>query len=352
MSYARVTLLPSQQVLAVEEHESILDAALRAGLNLPHSCKGGHCASCRARIIEGRVSYPMGRPVGLMAEEEARGYALLCEARAATADLTVEVKEIKPAAEVQVKSLPCRIERLQPLTPDVMGVFLRLPAIEQFTYVAGQYIDIILPQNRRRSFSIANPPHDESVVELHIRRVSNGEFTQQLFSGMKERTLLRIEGPLGQFWFRDDSPRGAVMIGGGTGYAPLRAMLRQLLERQDTRPLHLYWGGRTLVDLYEHELLVEWTRRHSNFRYTPVLSEPHNQPDWQGRTGFVHGAALADLADLTQVDVYASGPPAMVESVRHQFIDRGLPSEQLFFDSFDFAPDAVAKLRAEGSAPS
>jgi CDP-4-dehydro-6-deoxyglucose reductase len=204
--------------------------------------------------------------------------------------------------------------------------------------MAGQYLDIMLPQNRRRSFSIANAPHDAKLLELHIRRVAGGEFTQQLFDDMKEKTLLRIEGPLGQFWFREDSPRPAVLIGGGTGYAPLRAMLKHLLERGDRRPLHLYWGAQTQADLYEHAAIQELTGRFANLSYTPVLSEPDKQRDWRGRTGWVHAAVLADHPGLSAFDVYASGPPAMVEAVRHEFLARGLPPEQLFFDSFDYAP--------------
>ncbi len=250
MSYSRVTLLPSQQVIVVEEGETILDAALRAGLNLPHSCKGGHCSSCRAHIRDGRIQYPLGRPLGLMADEERDGYTLLCQAHAASPELTIDVREIRPPRpDVQLKSLPCRIERMHRLAPDVMAVFLRVPAHEPFHFVAGQYLDIMLPQNRRRSFSIASAPEQSELIELHIRRVSSGEFTQQLFDGMKEKTLLRIEGPLGQFWFRRESPRPALLIGGGTGYAPLRSMLRDLLAVGDRRPLHLYWGAQGRQDL-------------------------------------------------------------------------------------------------------
>ncbi len=339
-------LVPSQQILTVEDDESILDAALRVGLNLPHSCKGGHCSSCRAKIVAGRIHYPKGRPLGLLAEEEGEGFALLCQARALDRELTVQIREIRPPAiDLVVRSLPCRVERLTPLAPDVMAVFLKLPAVEQFHFLAGQYLDIMLPHNRRRSFSIASPPQDGGLLELHIRRVASGEFTEQVFGGMQTKTLLRIEGPLGQFWFREHSPRPAVMIGGGTGYAPLRAMLRQLLERGDRRPLHLYWGAQAQVDLYEDTILREWCERHRNFKYTPVLSNPRPTDAWTGRTGWVHQAMLADYAaQLSELDVYASGPPAMVEAIRSELVARGLPREQLFFDSFDFAPDSVAKL--------
>jgi CDP-4-dehydro-6-deoxyglucose reductase, E3 len=346
MPYTRLTLLPSQQVLSVEDDETILDAALRAGLNLPHSCKGGHCSSCRARIVTGEVHYPAGPPLGITQHEARAGWALLCQAHAASVELTVEIRDIHPpAVEYHVQSLPCRIEQMRALAPGVMAVFLRLPATERLAYLPGQYLDIMLPHNRRRSFSIANAPNESGFIELHIRRVAGGEFTQQLFAGMQEKTLLRIEGPLGQFWFREESPRPALLIGGGTGYAPLRAMLQHLLERGDRRPLHLYWGAQTRADLYEERWLVEMTRRFTNFTYTPVLSAPNDLDNWQGRSGWVHLAAIEDHPDLRQFDVYASGPPIMVEAIRHQFIERGLPAEQLFFDSFDFAPDALEKLR-------
>jgi CDP-4-dehydro-6-deoxyglucose reductase len=344
MSHARITLLPAGTIIEASHDETLLDAALRVGLNLPHSCKGGHCASCRARVIEGEIRYPGALPLGLTAQEHACGYALLCQAHAASAQLTIEIHEIRAPIDVQVKSMPCRIERLERLAPDVMAVFLRLPAAEEFVYLAGQYVDILLSQLRRRSFSIANAPGASKLLELHVKRVAGGEFTEQVFEHLKPGALLRMEGPLGQFWFRTESPRPALLIGGGTGYAPLRAMLQSLLDAGDQRPLHLYWGVRNRADLYEHEQLIEWTRRHPTLRYTPVLSEPSPEDRWSGRTDFVHRAALEDHRELASFDVYAAGPPALVESVRHEFPEHGLPSDQLFFDSFDFAPDALAKI--------
>ena len=240
---------------------------------------------------------------------------------------------------------------MERVAEDVMAVFLKLPAVEELHYRAGQYIDFILSGGRRRSFSLASAPADGKLLEVHVRRASSSGFTGQLFDTMRAGNLLRVEGPLGQFWFRGDSPRHAVMIGGGTGYAPLRAMLRQLLAVGDRRPLTLYWGARTTQDLYEHNWLLNVEATRPFFAYRPVLSEPQaEQSPWAGRSGLVHEAALADLgADLSRYDVYASGPPAMVEAIRHTFVERGLPRAQLFFDSFDYAPDTLAAMRKTDS---
>ncbi len=343
----QVTIVPTGESFAADAGEPVLTAALRAGLNLPHSCKGGHCASCRARLLAGETAYPTRHlPAGITEEEAADRYVLLCQAQAVT-DITIETREMRPAAEIEVKSLPSRIERMERLADDVMAVFLKLPAVEDLHYRAGQYIDFIVSGGRRRSFSLASAPADGKLLEVHVRRASSSGFTGQLFDTMRAGTLLRVEGPLGQFWFRGDSPRHAVMIGGGTGYAPLRAMLRQLLAVGDRRPLTLYWGARTTRDLYEHNWLSHIAGIRPGFQYRPVLSEPDVEAEpWAGRAGLVHEAALADLGDnLAQYDVYASGPPAMVEAIRHTFVERGLPRAQLFFDSFDYAPDTLAAMR-------
>ena len=339
----QVTLVPSGQSFVAEPGEAVLTAALRAGLNLPHSCKGGHCASCRARILDGTIAYPRERPLGLTEDEARAGYALLCQARALT-DLRVETREVRPAPDVEVKSLPCRIERLERVADDVMAVFLRLPVVEEFAWRAGQYLDVMLADGRRRSFSIASAPADGRLVELHVRRASKSGFTGQLFDTLRSGTLLRIEGPLGQFWLRPESPRPPLMVGGGTGYAPLRAMLRQLVAAGDRRPVTLYWGARERQGLYEHDWLRTLEHERPGFSFRPVLSA--GEAEWSGRRGLVHEAVLADHPDLSGFDVYASGPPAMIEAIRSEFARHGLPREQLFFDSFDYAPDTLAALQA------
>lgn len=331
-----VRIEPHGRTIRVHSGQPVLDAALAAGLNLPHSCKSGHCASCRARLRSGEIRYPSGRPLGITAAEEQAGQILLCQARPLT-DLVVEARLIATVADVEIKTLPCRIERLIPLAADVMQVWLRLPAVESLRFQPGQYLDILLEGGRRRSFSIASPPHDSELLELHVRRVPGGGFTERLFGALHAGALLRIEGPVGQFTYRQGSGP-VLMIAGGTGFAPLKSMLRHILEGAanagPTREIHLYWGARQPSDVYEEALVHDWTRRYPQLRFTTVLSE-----SGPGRRGWVHEAVLADHPDLSTFEVYAAGPPAMIEAIRSTFPHQGLSPERLYFDSFDYAPD-------------
>ena len=338
----QLRIIPHQRTVVASADRSLLDAALQAGLNLPHSCKSGHCSSCRARLIEGEFHYPHGRPAGITAEEADRGFLLLCQARARS-DLTVEARVIARVGAVEIKTLPCRIARLRRLAPDVMAVFLRLPAVEALEFQPGQYLDVLIEGDRRRSFSIASPPHDAQLLEIHVRHVAGGSFTRRLFDaapageGLREGSLLRIEGPIGQFVYRDD-PRPALLIAGGTGFAPLKSILRHVLERGGTRALQLYWGARRAVDLYEAPLIESWLARYPNFTFTSVLSEAGAE-DGAARRGFVHEAVLADHPRLAGHEVYAAGPPAMIEAIRTHFPARGLAPDALYFDSFDYATE-------------
>jgi len=347
----RVSLYKSDRNFHIEPGESVLEAALAAGFNLPHSCKTGSCGLCRARLLEGEVRYPRGPPLGLGAREMAEGSILLCEAQARS-DLSIDILEVGPAGAQRVKRLPCRIERTERLSHDVMALFLRLPAAEPFEFLPGQYIDIMLPRGRRRSFSIASPPHDARLLELHVRRVAGGEFTERLFAGDARATLLTIEGPLGHFVYRTAVAQAVPMllIGGGTGFAPLKSILRHLIENGVSREMTLYWGVRAQRDLYALAALHDLERRSGQFRYVPVLSEP--SPGWAGRRGFVHEAVIADIGELARYDVYASGPPAMIEAVRRELEQRGVPRERLSFDSFDYAPDSPARQRSTADSKS
>jgi CDP-4-dehydro-6-deoxyglucose reductase len=335
--------------------QSLLDAAFGASLNLPHSCKGGNCGSCRARLLQGEIYYPNGAPLGLSEAEAAEGFVLMCQARARS-DLTIEVPQISTPDRILIKRLPARIERALPLSHDVMGLFLRLPAAEEFRFQAGQYIDIMMPRGRRRSFSIASPPHDSRLLELHVRRVSGGEFSARLFDEDAHSALLTVEGPLGQFMFRDgENAAPMLLVGGGTGLAPLLSIMRHVVENGIERDMSMYWGVRSQRDLYAHAVLEDLVRRAALRRpgslcYVPVLSEP--APDWHGRRGWVHEAVLEDIDDLEPYDVYAAGPPAMIAAVRREFAQRGVNPSLLFFDSFDYAPDTLERQRMSAATKS
>jgi CDP-4-dehydro-6-deoxyglucose reductase len=343
-----VRIEPHGRTLRVAAGQPVLEAALAAGLNLPHSCKSGHCSSCRARLVAGEIRYPSGRPPGLTLEEERGGNILLCQAHAQS-DLTVEARLCAPVADVEIKTLPCRIARLTALAPDVMQVWLRLPAVERLRFHAGQYLDVLLPGGRRRSFSIASPPHDSELLELHVRRVAGGGFSERLFAGsaageapLTVGSLLRIEGPIGQFSYR--AGRGPMLLlAGGTGFAPLKAVLRHVLETGIERDIHLYWGARHAHDVYQRVQVLEWMQRHPRLSFTAVLSEATATEARHERIGLVHEAVLADHPDLGGFEVYAAGPPAMIEAIRASFPRHGLPAGRLYFDSFDYAPDAVRR---------
>jgi CDP-4-dehydro-6-deoxyglucose reductase len=345
----RVSLSKSDRSFSVAPEQRVLDAALDAGLNLPHSCKSGNCGACRARLLQGEVRYPNGRPLGLSEAEVGEGFILLCQARAAS-DLCIDTFEISTPDGALIKRLPGRIERTAPLSHDVMAVFLRLPPAEVFHFEAGQYVDVMLPGGRRRSFSIASPPHDSRLLELHIRRVDGGEFTEKLFATDAHNTLLSVEGPLGRFTYRHESGAPMLLVGGGTGLAPLKSILRHVIENGLNREMTLYWGVRSERDLYAHEQLEELARRARTFRYAAVLSEPG--PGWRGRRGWVHEAVLRDVERMDIPDIYASGPPAMIAALRQQFIHRGADPSRLFFDSFDYAPDTLERQRTRAATKS
>ncbi len=345
-----VTLLPSAKSFQVQEGETILAAALRQGTHLPYGCRTGSCGTCRAHITQGESHYPNGAPLALTALEMRDGEALLCRAVPLT-DLTVEAQEIRAMADLRVKVLPCRVARLEKLAHDVMGLYLKLPAVERLQFLAGQYIDILLPDKHRRSFSLANPPHDDALLELHVRNVPGGLFSREVFLNLHEGALLRIQGPLGTFFLREDSTQPIIMMAGGTGYAPIQAMLRHLFENRRRRDIVFYWGARARRDLYAEERLQAWAAAQAGFRYVPVLSEPLPEDHWQGRTGYVHDAVLADFPDLSAHDIYVSGPPPMVQAARKAFPTQGADPAHIYSDSFDFPAEVRAALEAAARTP-
>lgn len=337
----QVSIQPSGHQFTVNDDETILEAALREGFSLPYGCRNGACGSCKGKVLSGKLDYGKHSPTALKDEEKAQGRALFCRAKPLS-DMTIEAKEIGAAKDIVTKILPCRVEKLEKRADDVMVVEIKLPASERLQYLAGQYIDFLLKNGKTRSYSLANSPYDDALLELHIRHVPGGLFTDQVFSTLKERDILRLKGPLGSFFIREDSDKPMIFIAGGTGFAPIKGMLEHAFSEHTDRELILYWGVRSLKDLYMAELPQQWLAEQPNFSFIPVLSNPEPVDQWQGRTGFVHDAVLADFADLSGYQVYACGAPIMVDSARDAFTQtRGLLEDEFYADSFVYAADAA-----------
>ena len=346
----RVRLQPSGHEFVVEPGESMLEAALRQGLALPYGCRNGTCAACAGELVSGTIAYPAGPPAALPADGSAPARVLLCQAAPET-DCEVEVREVDEARDIVVRTLPVRVARIEGVAHDVTVLRLKLPAAERLQFLAGQYIDLLLKDGRRRSFSLANAPHDDEFLELHVRRVPGGRFSDQLLSDMKEKALLRFEGPLGSFFLREDSDRPAILVAGGTGFAPIKSIVEHAIARGFTRRFHVFWGVRALRDLYMGDRARSWADANANIEFTPVLSEPQDDDQWDGATGFVHEAVLARYPDLSTHEVYMSGPPPMIDAARSAFREAGLARDALFFDSFDYASDAVQGMVEAGIDP-
>ncbi len=343
MTYT-IKVQPSGHQFTVERKEIILDAALRQGIAFPYGCRSGACGSCLGEIKSGSVGYPDGLPMALSEEDIEKGRALFCQA-IANSNLEIHVPEIRRDTEVEIKTLPARVERLRKLSHDVMEMTLKLPETERLQFLAGQYVEFLLKDGRRRSFSIANAPFNDEYLEFHIRYVPNGFFTEQVFNKIKEKSLLRIEGPHGNFFLRNNSERPILLIAGGTGFAPIKSIVEQVIEENTNKPIHIYWGTRAKQDLYYDTLAKNWACKYPHINYIPVLSEPKIDDNWQGRIGFVHKAVTEDFADLSAYDVYMAGPPAMINAAKEAFASKGLPNEQLYFDSFDYSTDALKAVQ-------
>ena len=339
----KVTLKPSGHAFEVAEEQNILQAGLDAGYELPYSCRAGTCRTCKGIIREGRVDYGRVHPTYLSEADKANGHVLLCQGKALS-DLVIEVKELHGLGGIRPRKIPCRVERLEKPAPDVAVLGLRLPMNENFRFVAGQYIDFLLKDNQRRSYSIATAPKAEGVtaLELHVRHTPGGLFTDHAFSTLKVRDLLRFEGPLGTFYLREDSDKPIVLVASGTGFAPIKAICEHAFAKKinEKRPMTLYWGCRAKRDLYMLDVPAAWSA--PNFKFIPVLSDPTPECRWAGRTGFVHRAVMQDFPDLAGHQVYACGAPVMVDAARRDFSAAcRLPADEFFADSFLTAADVA-----------
>ena len=339
-----ITVQPSGRSFEAEAGETMLTAGIRQGIGLPYGCKDGACGSCKCKKLSGSVTHGPHQDKALSAQEEADGYVLTCCGTPAS-DVVLESRQVTHAGAFPIKKMPARVAQLERLSHDVMRVKMQLPANDIIQYHAGQYIEFILRDGTRRSYSMANAPHTlvESgapMVDLHIRHMPGGKFTDHVFSAMKEKEILRIEGPYGSFHLRDESPKPIVMLASGTGFAPIKAALEHMQFMGISRDTVLYWGGRRPHDLY----LDAWVRNAlaamPHLRYVPVVSDALAEDGWAGRTGFVHRAVLQDLPDLSGHQVYACGAPIMVDSARSDFTaTAGLPEEEFYADSFTSEAD-------------
>ncbi|MGA8146898.1 MAG: CDP-6-deoxy-delta-3,4-glucoseen reductase [Gallionellaceae bacterium] len=323
---------PSNHSFPIEADETILEAGLKHGYTIPYGCRDGVCGACKGKLLQGSVDYGNRQISALSDADRAAGMALFCSAMPQS-DLVIECREVSAVKDIIVKSLPCRVQKMERLAEDVMVLYLKLPANERMLFLAGQYIDIMMKDDKPRSFSLANAPHDDEFLQLHIRNIPGGAFTHHVFHEMKERDILRVKGPLGTFYLREDSDKPVLFVASGTGFAPIKAIVEHALQIGIRRPMHLYWGVRKQSDLYMLDRVREWQAR--GIRFTPVVSD---EP-WQGRNGFVHQAVMEDYGDLSGYQVYACGAPVVVEAAHRDYTTlRNLPEEEFFSDAFTFVP--------------
>ncbi len=338
----KVKVQPSGHEFEAEAGETILDAAMRQSIELPYGCRSGVCGSCVGSIVNGQVSYEEP-PKALTDDMIKENKTLFCRARAAS-DLEIRVDEIEDLADIEIKNLRCRVEAKDQLCHDVISLKLKLAGDERLQFHAGQYIEFILEDGKRRAFSIANAPHEDELIELHIRHIEGGMFTDFLFEKMPDKSMLRIEGPLGSFFLREESERPIIFVGGGTGFGPIKAMIEHAIYVGLKQPIHVFMGVRALRDLYMGDLIKAWQEK--GIKFTPILSEPLDGDNWQGETGFVHEAVANAYSDLSGFDIYMCGPPPMVTAAVELFSKQKAITDQMYSDAFEYSKDAQKAIEA------
>ncbi len=342
MSY-QVTLKTSGKQFTVNQDETVLEAALRQNINLPYGCKNGACGSCKGKVLEGQVTHGQHSESAMSRADETGGATLFCCAHPLS-DLLIEAREVQGAGDIAIRKVPCRVNAISRHGSDVAILKLQLPASERFQFLAGQYLEFLLKDGQRRAYSIANAPEQEGPLELHIRHLPGGLFTDFVFAAkdpaLKEKDILRFEGPLGSFFLREDSKKPIIFVAAGTGFAPIKSIIEQMQAKKIQRPISLYWGGRRPSDLYMNSLCETWAQDLPDFKYIPVISDALPEDTWDGRSGFVHEAVMTDHPNLKDFQVYACGAPVMVNAARQDFSSQcHLPEEEFFADSFTSAAD-------------
>ena len=342
----QIATAPSMRTFSSMPGETVLEAALRQDVHLPYTCRDGACGNCKGTILHGTVDYGVYQEGALSEQEKQAGKALFCCATPLS-DLEIEYHENETLKQFPVKLMKCRVHKMERVVPDVMVLYLKLSQGSKLQFFAGQYIDILLEDGTRRSFSFANPPNNDEFIQLHIRLAPGGRFTTHVFTQMKEGDELNFEGPFGSFFLREESDKPMIFVAGATGFAPVKSMLEHAFYIGSKRRMLLYWGVRTRKDLYMAELPERWQQEHDNFTFIPVLSEPGSDDNWHGRTGFVHEAILQDHPDLSGFQIYACGSLKMVQVARPSFIAQGLPEEACFSDAFMMSPPKTMQNATE-----
>jgi len=335
---------PDERIIMVEPGETLLDAGLRAGLPMPFECRNGGCGACKADLLYGKVHLQPFQATALTPVERADRKILLCCAEPVT-DVEIAYVPQSTAIKLPTRQYRARVARLDLLSADVMRLCLRLEGDGSLPFHAGQYINILLADGARRSFSFATAPHAADGIELHVRLVPGGRFTSQVFTQMKVGDSLELEGPLGAFTLHEDSGKPIIFVAGSTGFAPIKSMVEHAFHTGLQRQMVLYWGVRRKQDLYLGDLAGQWAREHPNFTFIPVLSAPGADDAWSGRVGLVHEAILADYPDLSRHQIYACGSVQMVEAAQPAFMHHGAAKDDCFSDAFH-----LAAHRAIGSA--
>jgi CDP-4-dehydro-6-deoxyglucose reductase len=336
-----VVVQPSGRSFHVAPGEAVLAAGIRQGIGLPYGCKDGACGSCKCKLVSGAVTHGTHQLKALSAEEEAAGFVLTCCAQAQS-DLVLESRQVTEVGALPIKKMPTRVISLTKKSDDVIVLQLQMPANDSFAYRAGQYVEFILRDGARRSYSMASAPSLGPSLELHIRHMPGGKFTDHVFGAMKEKEILRVEGPFGSFFLREDSDKPIILLASGTGFAPIKALIEHMQHLGTERSVTLYWGGRRPADLYMQDWVATQQQTMPHLRYIPVVSDALAEDQWTGRSGFVHRAVLQDFPDLSGHQVYACGAPIVIESARRDFAAQAqLPPDEFFADSFTSEADKI-----------
>ncbi len=336
MSYF-VTIEPTGDQIEVEEGQTLLDAALRAGIYLPHACGHGLCATCKVDVVEGEIDHGSPSPFALMDMERDEGKCLACCATPES-DLVIEadIDEEPDAESHAVRDFVGVVSKIESFTPRIKAIFL---AIENggMDFQAGQYINLHIPgiDDHPRAFSIANPPSESNLIELNVCLVENGKGTTYVHNELKVGDELRFSGPYGRFFIRKSAPQPFIFLAGGSGLSSPKSMVLDLLEKNDKRPTTLIYGARNQDELYYHDLFVSLTKQYSNFTFVPAVSDEPHDSDWQGLRGYVHEAAMEHFGGrFDGHKAYICGPPPMVDACINTLMKGRLFEKDIYVENF------------------